>query len=504
MKRAMGQSATPGTAGSDRAAGLEPDRRTREAWLRTLADFLQDHIDAFAASRANGAQGDAARAILRETRVPVAETPLPGGLERAIALVARAAEASYNTPGPGYLAYIPGGGLYASALADLAANVLNRYTGIAAPAPALVALEADVLSWLAREFGYGGEASGLFTTGGSLANWTAIVAARHAAFGDTGDFRQATAYTSSQGHHSVAKALRLAGIPPENLRAVEVDGRYRLDAGDLERRVLQDRRAGLRPFLVVAAAGTTNTGALDPLERIAALCRSESLWMHVDGAYGGAFVLCAEGRQRLAGIERADSITFDPHKGMFLPYGTGCLLVREGRTLRAAHAESAAYLQDIARDPDLPESPSDLGPELSRDFRGLRVWLPLMLHGAAAFREALAEKLELARDFHRGLLRLREAGLRLEVVDEPQLSVVPFRLQRDPGEGLQDWNRRNAALNEAINARGRVFLSSTLLPGEGGAVFTLRVCVLSFRTHAPRIAQALEDVAGAAASLAAR
>lgn len=483
---------------------LEPDRGTREAWLRELGAFLQNHIDALPGSPANGAQGAAARAIIRETRVPVGEEPLAGGIEQAIALLGRAAEASFNTPGPGYLAYIPGGGLYASALADLAANVLNRYTGIAAPAPAFVALETDVLLWLAREFGYGAEASGLFTTGGSLANWTAVVAARHAAFGDSGDFRKATAYTSSQAHHSVAKAVRLAGIPPGNLRAVAVDGRYRLDADDLARRIRGDRDRGLAPFLVVAAAGTTNTGALDPLNAIASLCGAEQLWMHVDGAYGGAFVLCAEGRKRLAGIERANSVAFDPHKGMFLPYGTGCLLVREGKALRAAHAESAAYLQDIARDPDLPESPADVGPELSRAFRGLRLWLPLMLHGAAAFREALAEKLELAREFHRGLLRLREAGLPLEIVDEPQLSVVPFRLERGRGESREDWNRRNAALNEGINARGRVFLSSTLLPGDDGDVFTLRACVLSFRTHAPRIAQALEDVAAAARSAGAR
>jgi aromatic-L-amino-acid decarboxylase len=485
------------TGGRRRTASLEPDRTTREEWLRVLSRFLQDHIDALPHAPTNGVSGEAARAILRDTRTPIGEEPLPGGLQDAVAILDRAAEASYNTPGPGYLAYIPGGGLYASALADLAANVLNRYTGIAAPAPALVALEAEVLSWLAREFGYGNGASGLLTTGGSLANWTAIVTARHAAFGDSGEFGKATAYTSSQAHHSIAKALRLAGIPPAHLRAIAVDARYRLDPDDLARRVREDRAAGFRPFLVVAAAGTTNTGAVDPLDAVASVGRAERLWVHVDGAYGGAFVLCADGRERLAGIEKADSITFDPHKGMFLPYGTGCLLVRDGRTLRAAHAESAAYLQDIARDPHLPESPADLGPELSRDFRGLRVWLPLVLHGAAAFREALAEKLDLAREFHRGLLRLREAGLPLEIVDEPQLSVVPFRLERRPGESRHAWNDRNAALNEAINARGRVFLSSTLLPGADGDVFTLRVCVLSFRTHASRMAQALEDVAGA-------
>src|SRR5262249_13339265 len=162
------------TRGYGRRTSLEPDRRTREEWLHVLARFLQDHIDALPHSPANGATGDAARAILRATRTPVSEEPLPGGLPEAGAILESAAEAPYNTPGPGYLAYIPGGGLYAAALADLAANVLNRYTGIAAPAPALVALEEQVLHWLAREFGYGESASGIFTTGGSLANWTAI------------------------------------------------------------------------------------------------------------------------------------------------------------------------------------------------------------------------------------------------------------------------------------------------------------------------------------------
>ncbi|HVQ31875.1 MAG TPA: pyridoxal-dependent decarboxylase [Vicinamibacteria bacterium] len=479
---------------------LEPDRATRERWLEILASLVQDHLDALEHAPAVGVQGKAAEDIVRATRVPVPEEPLPGGIEAAAGILRRAALASYNTPGPGYLAYIPGGGLFASALADLVANALNRYTGISAPAPAFVALEAEVLAWLAGEFGYGPEAAGLFTTGGSLANWSAIVAARHAAFGDSGDFRAAVAYTSSQAHHSVAKALRLAGVPPGNLRAVSVDRRFRADPLDLRARVRDDRARGLRPFLVVAAAGTTNTGAIDPLDELALICAGEGLWLHVDGAYGGAFVLCTEGKTRLRGIERAHSITFDPHKGMFLPYGTGCLLVRDGAVLRAAHAESAAYLQDIAHGPELPPSPADLGPELSRDFRGLRVWLPLMLHGARAFRDALAEKLDLARAFHDGLLRLRAAQLPLEVVDEPQLTVVPFRLARRTDEPLPAWNRRNATFLDAINARERVFLSSTLLPGPDGEVFTLRVCVLSFRTHAHRMDQALEDVAAAAAA----
>jgi aromatic-L-amino-acid decarboxylase len=264
-----------------------------------------------------------------------------------------------------------------------------------------------------------------------------------------------------------------------------------MDPGALADAVKADRAQGLRPFLVVAAAGTTNTGAIDPLPAIADVCAEHGLWLHVDGAYGGAFVLCPEGREALRGIERADSITFDPHKGMFLPYGTGALLVRDGATLRRAHRDDADYLQDLelALHSGADMSPAEYGPELSRPYRGLGLWLPLMLHGARAFREALSEKLALARSLHEGLARLPE----VEIVDPPQLSIVAFRARRGAGEALADWNARNEAWMDAINARGHVLLSSTLLPGAEGPVFTLRGCVLSFRTHADRIEALLED-----------
>jgi aromatic-L-amino-acid decarboxylase len=247
---------------------------------------------------------------------------------------------------------------------------------------------------------------------------------------------------------------------------------------------------------VIAAAGTTNTGAVDPLPAIADLCAARRLWLHVDAAYGGAFVLCDEGKRRLGGLERADSLAFDPHKGMFLPYGTGCLLVRDGQKLRDAHHVSAEYLQDLAGDHGpVPWSPAELGPELSRDFRGLRLWLPLMLHGAGAFRDALVEKLALAERFTAGLERLIAGGLPVEIVARPQLSLVAFRAKRRSNEALPDWNRRNAAFLAALNGRQRVHLSSTLLPVADGAAFTLRVCVLSFRTHQRHIDRCLEDLA---------
>ena len=299
-------------------------------------------------------------------------------------------------------------------------------------------------------------------------------------------------YTSTQAHHSIAKAVRMVGIPAANLRAVQVDELFRMDVEDLRRQIETDRHRGLRPFCVIAAAGTTNTGAVDPMAEIAELCRREDLWLHVDGAYGGAFVLAASGRSRLRGIAEADSICFDPHKGMFLPYGTGCLLVRDGSRLAAAHMGEADYLRDF--DESSMPSPAQLGPELSRPFRGLRLWLPLMLHGAKAFRDALEEKLALAQLCTEGLDRRIAAGKPLEIVARPQLSTVAFRLRRGPDERLDDWNARNVALMERINGRNRAYLSSTVLPVIDGLAVTVRVCVMSFRTHRERIDALLEDL----------
>ncbi len=471
---------------------LEPDRETQEAWLAQFSRFALDEMGRVAELPAHGNPDMSAAAAVS---VPIPETPLEGGVDRILDVLGRAAGLSLNTPGPGYLAYVPGGGLYGAALADFVANCLNRYTGLSLAAPGLCRLEQDVLAWLAREFGYGPEARGLMTTGGSLANLAAIVTARHEKLGETGEYGQAIAYTSRQVHHSVAKSLAVAGIPRRNLREVATDPQFRLDPEDLARQVRADRAAGARPFLVVASAGTTNTGAIDPLPALADLCGAEDLWLHVDGAYGGAFALCPEGRARMPGLERADSIVFDPHKGMFLPYGTGTLLVRDGAALRRAHHESADYLQDFPEGAEQIPSPTEYGPELSRDFRGLRVWLPLMLHGAGAFRRALTEKLELTERFHRGLAAAIEDGAPLEIVAAPQLSAMAFRLRPEPGESVEEADRRNADLLARVNARGRVYLSSTrLADADGQQRFTPRICILSFRTHAEHVDAGLDDL----------
>lgn len=397
----------------------------------------------------------------------------------------------FGTAGPGYLAYIPGGGILHSAVADFIADAVNRYVGVFAAAPGLAQIEANVVRWFCDIVGYPATAGGILTSGGSLANFSAVVTARRERLPD--DFLSGVLYASDQVHHSVAKAAMLAGFPEENVRLVPSDRTFRIRRDALTTAVAQDRAAGRRPFLVVGSAGTTNTGAVDDLPGLADLCEREGLWLHVDAAYGGFFLLTSDGRRRLAGISRADSVVLDPHKGLFLPYGTGSLLVRNGDALRRAHALSADYMPPMQDDPDLVDF-NLVSPELSRDWRGLRVWLPIAMHGIGPFRRNLEEKLELTRWATEELRKIPN----IEILAEPQLSIVAFRIARpDLDEnGLNALNRRFLA---AINSRKRVYLTGTML----GSAFALRICVLSFRTHADRVREGMEDIRAAAAEVGA-
>ena len=392
---------------------------------------------------------------------------------------------SYTTPSPGYLAYIPGGGLYPAAVADFISAATNRFTGIFTPSPALVQLEANALDWIREWMQFPSSARGLFTTGGSMSNFNAIVCARERHLGP--DLRAGTMYLSSQTHHCVPKAARLAGIMPDRVRVIDVDEHFRLRADALADAIEADRRAGLTPFLVVSSAGTTNTGAVDPLDAIGDVCAREGLWHHVDGAYGGFFHLCEELRPTLRGLSRADSLTLDPHKGMFLPYGTGALLVREGRLLRAAHAlpGTASYLPDMA-DPEEFYDPSLHGPDLSRGFPGLRVWFAVKVFGTARFRAALAEKRALAVDAAVRIARVPGVVL----ASAPELSLFAFHL-RWPGSTVDAENAATRELLERVVGRGRIFLTGCTVQGR----FLGRVCVLSFRTRRDRIDDCVAQIA---------
>ncbi|HZI67544.1 MAG TPA: aminotransferase class I/II-fold pyridoxal phosphate-dependent enzyme [Thermoanaerobaculia bacterium] len=461
----------------DRSLELSADE------LRALVDAATRRVIEYVESlpRQPSADASGGAELARSLVEPLPERGRP--YEELLELVFdRVVRKGFGTAGPGYLAYIPGGGIVHSAVADFVADAVNRYVGVFEAAPGLAQIEANVVRWFCDIVGYPPAARGFLTTGGSLANFSALVTARRERLPE--DFLNGVLYASDQAHHSVAKAAMLAGFPADSVRVVPSDGTYRIRLEALARAIEADRAAGRQPFLAVGSAGTTNTGAVDDLEGLASLCAREGLWLHVDAAYGGFFLLTADGRRRLAGIERADSVVLDPHKGLFLPYGTGSLLVRDGDALRRAHALSADYMPPMQDDPDLVDF-NLITPELSRDWRGLRVWLPIAMHGIGPFRANLEEKLELTRWATEELRKIPG----IEIVAEPQLSIVAFRLSPRGHDDAAE-NERNRAFLSAINARRRVYLTGTML----GPRFVLRICVLSFRTHLDRMRECLEDV----------
>jgi glutamate/tyrosine decarboxylase-like PLP-dependent enzyme len=408
----------------------------------------------------------------------------PVGIEDALAFVSDQVEQRGIATASGrFMGYIPGGGLFHSALGDFLADVSNKYAGFASAAPGAVRLENACVRWLADVIGYPAEAAGALTSGGSIANLSAIVAARDALDPDGGG----AVYVAPTAHHCVDKALKIAGRGNAPRRALALDENYRISLESLEAALEQDRRNGVRPWLIVASAGTVDTGSVDPLAGIADLCARYGAWMHVDGAYGGLFMLCPEGRAALAGIERADTLAVDPHKTLFLPYGTGAVLARDGRTLRASFGATADYLTPFGALEDA--SPADLSPELTRHFRSLRLWLPIQLAGVDAFRAAQSEKIGLARYMHARLSELPGWG----VGPSPDLSVFAFRYH--PATG--DVDAFNERLTKHLQDEGRVFLSSTRIYGR----LHLRAAILSFRTHLEHVDAAIDALQHAARAL---
>jgi aromatic-L-amino-acid decarboxylase len=455
---------------------FDPSPEEMRAMGGAALDYVIDFVHGLDEAPARNVDGALEAALKLKASAPEEG----GSFDDAFADFRDAAARAFETAGPGYLPYIPGGGLFASSLAQFLVMTVNRFPNLWEVAPGLVQIEQNVVRWLCDLFDYPDEARGILTTGGSIANLSAVVTARHVKLGE--DFADGTYYLSEQAHASVPKAAAIAGMPRRAMRLVPVDAELRMEPDALKAMVAEDRAAGRRPFLVVPAAGTTNTGAIDPMDAVADVAAAEDLWMHVDAAYGGFFQLTERGRERFLGIERADSITLDPHKGMFLPYGTGSLVVREGAALRDAHYVGAEYLQDRMPEAELPNW-NEYSPELSRDHRGFRVWLPLVLHGVRAFRGALDEKLDLAEHLHAALSEMPE----IDVPWSPQLSVVPFRLA-----GATD--AENRAFLERINAAERVYLSSTTIGGR----HVIRACIVSHRTHRDRIDEAIEIIARAA------
>jgi len=444
---------------------LEPTAAERAAARNRVIEYSEDFLEHITSIKAFDIAGDKGLGLLAS---PISEDGLD--IDRALSLISE----NVDTPGlnpasGGHLAYIPGGGIYYSALGDYLADVFNRYSGVFYASPGAVRMENMLIRWMADIVGFPASSGGNLTSGGSIANLIGIVTARDAKNIRSADVPRSVIYLSEQVHHSVDKAIRIAGLAETIIRHMPLDDKYRIKADELARQIETDKRSGLNPFLVIASAGTTDVGAIDPLVEIGEIARLHKLWYHVDAAYGGFFVLTGEGSEKLKGMELADSLVIDPHKGLFLPYGSGVVLVKDPQALAASHYYSANYMQDAASSTD-EMSPAELSPELTKHFRGLRLWLPLKLHGVAPFRACLEEKLLLAKYFHE---EVRKIGFVSNL--EPELSVVVYRWE--PADGDSDeFNRR---LLEEVVRDGRVFISSTLLKGR----YTLRFACLAFRTH---------------------
>jgi aromatic-L-amino-acid decarboxylase len=447
------------------ARALEPSAGDRSAVREKVVAYSEtflneiEQIDAFVSSTDKGA------GLLAS---PISEEGT--GIVEALSLLRENVDSpGLNPASGGHLGYIPGGGIYYSALGDYLADIFNRYAGVFFASPGAVRMENMLLDWMNSIVGYPEGSSGNLASGGSIANLIAIVTARDAKGIRTKDIESSVIYLSPQAHHSVDKAIRIAGLGECIVRHLPLDDRYRIIPGELKNQIDRDVSDGLNPFLIVASAGTTDVGAIDPLSDIGDIAARHNTWYHIDAAYGGFFVLTDEGKQKLAGLEKSDSLVIDPHKGMFLPYGLGVVLVKDQAKLNASHYYVANYMQDALESTDEP-SPAELSPELTKHFRGLRFWLPLKLHGIAPFRACLEEKLLLAKYFYTEVQKL---GFVCDL--EPELSVVVYRYVPVSGKA-DEFNKR---LLDEVVSDGRVFISSTMLNGK----FTLRFACLSFRTH---------------------
>ena len=359
---------------------LEAPAALRREWLQQVAEHGEAFLERLPRRKVYEPPQEDPWGILQ---APFGEEGAP--LPELLDLVGRYVEANgINLGSAGHLGFIPPSSLYPAALGDYLATVINRYAGVYFAAPGAVQLENMVLRWMADFVGFPQAASGDLTSGGSLANMIGVVTAREAAGLRARDYERAVVYLSEQTHHSVGKALRIAGMQECVQRRIPLDAAFHMQPQALAKAIAEDRRVGRTPWLIVGAAGTTDTGAVDPLEDLGEIARREGLWLHVDGAYGAMFALCGPGQAALRGMERADSLVLDPHKGLFMPCGSGAVLVRDGTALRQAHAYDADYLQDeetLAKD---EISPSAHSPELTRPLRGMRILAGAQAAGRAA------------------------------------------------------------------------------------------------------------------------
>lgn len=465
-----------------------PDADARRELTARMADWILRHYDTLP-EQPIGRTGSRAEleTLLRQ---PPPETGRPFGdvlrdFETKIAAYA------FRTSHPRFLAFVPGAPNYLSVLGDFLCAGTNFFAGVWLEAAGPTEVELLVLDWFKEFLDYPKEARGILTSGGSEANLTALTVARERlSFEERG---RAVLYVTEQRHWSADRAAKIIGMRPDQIHAVPADNQFRLRPDELRRVARQHRAAGRLPWALVANAGATNTGTVDPLAALADVCRDERLWYHVDAAYGWSAVLIPEEKSELSGIERADSITLDPHKWFGQTFEAGCVLVRDGRRLRETFSHRPDYMQDVEPNADEVNF-DDYGLALTRRFRALKIWLSMQVLGVGWFRQLVERCCRLA-DYSQALL---EQTPGFEVVCPRRLSIVCFRWVPPGFAGTDvELDRINLALTEALRANGRAFISSTRLNGR----VALRFCFVNWRTTAGDVQEIIALLARLATSV---
>ncbi|HXD23756.1 MAG TPA: aminotransferase class I/II-fold pyridoxal phosphate-dependent enzyme [Gemmatimonadaceae bacterium] len=423
----------------------------------------------------------------RMLRTALPETPTPVG-ELVDILARDVFPNALKSDHPRFYSFVPSPTNFVSVVGDLLISGHNLFAGHWMAASAAGQIEINVIDWLNELVGYPKEGGGILVSGGSMANLSAVATAREAKLGGPND--RAVVYCSDQTHSSMAKGLRILGFRAEQKRTIATDDGFRLSVRALETAIAEDRAAGRIPFCVVANGGTTNTGAIDPLGPVADICAREQMWLHVDGAYGAAAVITKRGRAALAGLERADSITLDPHKWLFQPYELGCLLVRDADVLRNAFRvddeDHADYLEDVVRHVQHDVNFYECGIQLTRSFKALKLWLSMRAFGLGEFRRGIELGFEMADHAER---TLRAAGT-WEIVTPSQMGIVTFRW-RDASKSPAQIDAITRATVDLMREDGYALVMSTALAGRP----VLRLCPINPGTDRGEIEETIRRLA---------
>lgn len=454
---------------------LELDLDTMRAMAARVSDLVTAHLVSLRQQPARTSLSRPEAKRLVGTIAPVA--PEQGiGFDAALdELTERVLPYHAREPHPRFLGYVPSIPTFPAVLGDWLATGYNFFAGVWPIASGPNEIELTVIDWFRQWLGMPNETSGLLTSGGSTATLMAVVAARHARVGqDASVLPRLTLYTSSQAHSAVARAAWIVGVARENVRILPADDACRLRPETVRNAVAADRAAGRVPFLVVASAGTTNTGAVDDIAGLATLCEGESLWLHVDAAYGAFAALTGPGRDLLRGIERADTVVLDPHKWLFVPFECGCLLARRPATLKDAFHILPEYLTDVAPG-EAEVNFADYGEQLTRYARALKVWLSVRTFGLAPIRASVERGIAMA-EYAESLVRREPL---LEVLAPAQLGILCFRAHPRGVDSPAELDALNERVNAAVNASGWFLISSTRVNNA----FSLRLCTHNWRTQ---------------------